>query len=206
MRSMMNTFYVVSSKSNGEDIPYFFEINWNPELPVFDVHAESPDSNKFAGAYRVNAEIDGLEIDLLINDYLASDDFLYMCSSLNTDYLSIPAEVFLNDGSKPAKRYNFFCVKMRKWALNQDKSDYALADEKLLRPQEDRGFGPVYERIDKFVFKDDLVADLFYCEEIKQVICSSKFKMEFELRSFSGLNFVAVDDGYIYAPWDDFLS
>lgn len=202
----MSTFYVVNSSANGEDIPYFFEMNWNPELPVFDLHADSPESNDFARAYKVNADIDNLEVDLLVNDYLASADFLEMCSSLGIDYLSIPAEVILSDGSKTAKRYNFFCIKMRKWALNQQKSVYALADERLLRPQEDRKIGPVYERIDSFVFKDDVAADFFYCEEIKQVVCSSKFKAEFESRKFSGLNFVAVDDDFIYAPWDDFLS
>lgn len=56
-------------------------------------------------------------------------------------YKPIPAEVLLSDGSEPAKRYNFFCIKMRRWALDQDKSVYALTDEKLLHPQEDRGIG-----------------------------------------------------------------
>lgn len=206
MRLMMNTFYVVSSNADGENIPYFFEMTWKPNLPIFDLHAESPESKKFADTYRVKAKTDDLKVDLLINDYLASDDFLEMCSSMHADYLSVPIKVFLDDGSEPAKRYNFFCVKIRLWALNQDKSVYQFADEGLLRSQEERGCGPVYERIDSFVFKDEVVEDLFYCEEIKQVICSSKFKAEFELRQFSGLNFIAIDGSYVYAPWDDFLS
>ncbi len=104
----MKKFYVVSGDANGENIPYFFEMIWTPDLPVFDLPVASPDIKSFAKAYSVKADTEELKVDVLINDYLASVDFVELCESLETDFLTIPAEVILEDGKSPEKKYSFF--------------------------------------------------------------------------------------------------
>ncbi|WP_236708511.1 hypothetical protein [Pseudomonas sp. Root562] len=61
-----------------------------------------------------------------------------------------------------------------------------------------------YERIDKLVVLDSVESDLFYFEEIHEVVCSARFFNECVDKQIDGLTFKKIDDDYRYAPWDDF--
>lgn len=200
----MKEFYVIDSKPDGENIPYFFETIWHPALPAFDLPENTPAVEMFESNYRLAAKIDTLDVDILVDDFLASSNFLELCNSFAVDYLSVPVDVELDGGQKPSKGYNFFCVAARKEILDEEMSIFALMDDRLLRPKSERGDLPVYDRIDKFVIADGVEDDLFYCEEIKRTVCSAAFKAKFMAMKLTGLNFISIDENYVYAPWDGF--
>ncbi|MNC43803.1 hypothetical protein D3C75_926800 [compost metagenome] len=86
--------------------------------------------------------------------------------------------------------------------LEVDKSKFVLMDEGLLRPEGERqGMPVVYDRIEKFVIRDGIDEDLFYCEELKQMVCSSEFRLGYLERNLVGLEFKKIDGDFIYAPW-----
>lgn len=63
---------------------------------------------------------------------------------------------------------------------------------------------PVYERIEKLVVLKNIKSDLFYFEEIHEVVCSSEFRDKYIEEGLAGLSFKKIDGNYEYAPWDDF--
>ncbi len=200
----MNSYYVVDSNPDGESIPYFFESEWSPELPSFELPRSSPVRVMFASRYTLKAKVESLSVDVLLGDFIASVNFVRLCESLEAEFISVPTEIVTARNTKVVKDYYFFCVTGRVSMLDRGASQFELMDDRLLSPRGERGDFDVFSRIDKFVIKEDVRLDFFYCEEIKRVVCSAKFKLEFESLGLTGLNFTEINDGFVYAPLEGF--
>lgn len=75
-------------------------------------------------------------------------------------------------------------------------------NEALLRPKAERiNSSPIYDRIDRFVIKDDVHEDLFFCEELKRAVCSSAFKETYSAKKLIGLTFEKIDESFTFNPW-----
>lgn len=197
----MKNFYVINADENS-DVPLFFEEEWSPNLPEFNQVVKNPEREIFADSYEMKADLDRFETDVVFEQYIASAEFVRMCESQNCTFIDIPLKVTLSGGVKTEKEYKFFCVISRCSLLDSDNSVFTLMDERLLRPLEEReDLTPAYERIDKFVPSNEVSEDLFYCEELKQLVCSSDFKANYDERNFSGLEFQKIDGDFVYAPW-----
>jgi len=197
----MRIFYVISASEN-DDVPLFFEEKWKPVLPEFNQVVKNPERSEFADSYEMEAGLEKFEVDVIFEQYIASSAFVSMCETLRCSFINIPLKISLLGRTKTKKDYRFFCVLSRCSLLDVENSVFTRMDERLLKPSEEReGMPPVYDRIDKFVPRENVVDDLFYCEELKQMVCSSAFKAEYDANNFVGLDFQRVDDDFIYAPW-----
>lgn len=198
----MKDFYVLSA-AESDDVPLFFDEVWVPELPEFNQVVANPDVSAFSGFYEMKADLNKLNVDVIFEQYLASSEFVQVCEDFHCEFLSIPVMVSLHGSTKPNKEYRFFCVLSRCSLLDVNRSTFDLMDDWLLCPESEREkMSPLYARIDKFSPRSDVEYDLFYCEELKQMACSSVFREAYLKNKFIGLCFDKVDDGFVYAPWE----
>jgi len=198
----MKEFYMLSA-AESDDVPLFFDEVWVPELPEFNQVIANPDVLDFSDSYEVEADLNKLYVDVIFEQYLASSEFIRVCESFNCKFLSVPVMISLRGSTKPEKDYRLFCVLSRCSLLDVDRSTFELVDEGLLRPESERQhMSPLYARIDRFSARSDVDYDLFYCEELKQMVCSSGFREAYLKNSFIGLDFEKIDEGFVYAPWD----
>jgi len=197
----MKEFYRLSC-AESDDVPLFFDEVWLPKLPEFNQVIANPEVLGFSNFYKMNTDLNELHVDVMFEQYLASSEFIRICEKLNCKFLSIPVAISLRGSTKPEKDYSFFCVLSRCSLLDVDLSTFELVDDGLLRPENERqNMSPLYARIDRFAARSDVEYDLFYCEELKQMVCSSGFREAYLNNSFIGLYFEKIDEGFVYAPW-----
>lgn len=197
----MKEFYMINADED-HGVPLFFDIEWTPKLPEFNQVLESPSRDMFADAYQAKIDLDVFYGDAFFEQYIVSLDFVNFCELYNCKYFSVPLAIELRKGREVSKGYSLFFVQSRCSILDVDKSKFVLMDEGLLRPESERqGMPVVYDRIEKFVIRGGIEEDLFYCEEIKQMVCSSEFKRGYLERNLAGLEFTKIDGDFIYAPW-----
>ncbi|WAC00445.1 hypothetical protein OSW16_12660 [Pseudomonas putida] len=197
----MKEFYMISA-AESDHVPLFFDEVWVPELPAFNQVIANPDVLDFSDSYEMEADLNKFHVDVTFEQYLASSEFIRMCENFNCKFLSIPVMISLRGSTKPEKDYKFFCVLSRCSLLDVERSTFELVDDGLLRPENERQYmSPLYARIDRFCARSDVEYDLFYCEELKQVVCSSEFREAYLKNSFIGLYFEKIDEGFVCAPW-----
>lgn len=200
----MKDFYVISASEVG-GVPLFLDLEWLPALPDFNQVVKDPMRSVFQDSYVAKVGLDDLSVDVIFEQYLASTDFVSHCESCSCSFIAVPLSVELRNGLSAAKGYSFFYVLSRYSLLDLSCSKFMLMDEGLLRSSDDReGMSPVYERIDKFVPRSDVDCDLFYCEELKQMVCSEEFRVDYLGKGLTGLDFEKIDYDYTYLPWGDF--
>ncbi|MEN5305842.1 hypothetical protein [Pseudomonas sp. TWI628] len=197
----MKEFYVINA-AEVHGVPLFFDVEWAPKLPEFNQVLENPSSDIFGGSYHAKIDLDAFYGDAFFEQYIVSLDFVSLCELYNCKYFSVPLAIELRKGVGASKAYNLFIVQSRRSILDLDKSKFILMDEGLLRPEGERqGMPAVYDRIEKFVIRGGIDEDLFYCEELKQIVCSSEFRCGYLDRNLIGLEFKKIDGDFIYAPW-----
>jgi len=198
----MKDFYVISADEvNG--VPLFFDIEWRPQLPEFNQVLENPSADMFGSSYQAKIDLDAFYGDAFFEQYIASSDFVSLCELYNCTYFSVPLTIELRKGVEASKAYSLFIVQSRHSILDADKSKFILMDDGLLRPEGERQSMPaVYDRIEEFVVRGGIDEDLFYCEELKQMVCSAEFKRGYLERNLIGLEFKKIDENFIYAPWE----
>ena len=195
----MKDFYIVSYKPDGEGAPYFFDMDWVPELPSFHYPSANPELSSLSSRYRAIADIRELEADWLPDHFLASHEFLAVCDKLSCSYISCATDLFLK-GEPSRKEYFFFVVSERLRAMDVERSSFTLDSNPKLKDIS----MPSYEVIDRLVILESIGAHLFYFEEIHEVVCSPKFLEACEAAKIFGLDFIKIDEEYRYAPWEDF--
>lgn len=197
----MKDLYVISYEPNDEGAPYFFNLEWMPDLPTFHYPSENPMDRSLTSHYRAVAETPRINADWLPDHFLASGDLLSVCDCLGCSYISRPIELNIQ-GKVSEKKYFFFVASSRINAMDLDKSEFTLDTN----PKSDSSMSnnPTYERIEKLVVLKNIDSDLFYFEEIHEVVCSSRFRDAYVKEGLSGLSFKKIDEDYKYAPWDDF--
>ncbi|HGA2320948.1 hypothetical protein ACIPZ5_19590 [Pseudomonas sp. NPDC089428] len=197
----MKEFYVINA-AEVHGVPLFFDVEWAPQLPEFNQVLENPNSDIFGSSYHAKIDLDEFYGDAFFEQYIVSSDFVSLCELYSCKYFSVPLTVELRKGVGASKAYNLFIVQGRRSILDLDKSKFILMDEGLLRPVGERqGMSAAYDRIEKFVIRGGVDEDLFYCEELKQIVCSSEFRRGYLDRNLIGLEFKKIDGDFIYAPW-----
>jgi hypothetical protein len=198
----MKDLYIVKYEPDGEGAPYFFDLNWVPGLPTFHYPTENPRLDILSSHYRAMADVPQLTADWMPDHFLASKTFLAVCDFCECKYVSRPVELFVHGKAKQDKEYFFFAVIERLRAMDLDNSSFVLDNNVKIEGADSRSLN--YERIDKLVVADNVDSDLFYFEEIHEVVCSARFLNECVNKKIYGLDFRKIDDSYQYAPWDDF--
>lgn len=197
----MKEFYIVKYKPDGKSAPYFFDLEWSPELPEFHYPSKSPTDESFAESYSAVADVKGLRADWLIDHFLGSDRFLAICDEFDCRYVSRAIDLSLSDSSESlSKSYNFFVPLDRVRAMDVEKSSFVIDGNDKTGFSED----VQYEKIDKLVIRNDIELHLFYFEEIREFVCSREFFNVVSEKKIIGLDFSLIDSGFKYAPWEDF--
>ncbi|MGE8046599.1 imm11 family protein [Pseudomonas monteilii] len=198
----LKEYYVVSYE-NVAGIPRFFEAEWYPKLPELNQTRENPEKSSFESFYALELNLEKFEIDAVLEKYIVSSRFVSLCSRLECEYIDVPLEVELSSGEK-LENFRFFYVLSRGSLLDVEKSKFVLTDKGLLRPDSERlSVLPVYDKIDRFVVKENIHEDLLFCEELKQVVCSSDFKENYFAEKLVGLKFEKIDEKFVFDPWGD---
>ncbi|RMR03108.1 imm11 family protein [Pseudomonas syringae group genomosp. 7] len=197
----MKDLYIINYEPNGEGAPYFFDLEWLPDLPTFHYPSANPVEHFLATHYRAIADVPKINADWLPDHFLASKNLLAVCDQLGCSYISRPIELNIQEGVSE-KEYFFFVASDRISAMDLDKSTFTLDTN----PKIDTSMSnaPVYERIEKLVISKNIESHLFYFEEIHEIVCSSDFREKYVNENLSGLSFKKIDEDYQYAPWDDF--
>ncbi|MDH0744734.1 hypothetical protein N5D61_00010 [Pseudomonas sp. GD03842] len=197
----MQKYYIISYEPDGKGAPYFFDVEWSPELPEFHYPTQSPSSESLCDTYYAIAEVERLQADWLIDHFLGSDKFKAICDEFQCPYLSRKVVLSLSDGQAPlSKVYSFFVPSERLRAMDVKQSSFVVdSNDKLGHSHEVE-----YERIDNLVMQSGIKSHLFYFEEIKEFVCSDAFLKAVLERKIVGLSFSLIDTSYRYAPWDDF--
>lgn len=201
---MSDKFYVLKYTPDGAGSPYFFETNWLPELPDFHYPTENP--KKLNNQYEVNAKIDFVDADYLPDQFLASRKLITLCNQLAID--AVYRKVDLIGLRGKIKDYYFFAPTKRISLLDEGKSKFSRdVDKHTGRPAtslEEDGEFPVYEIIDRFVVSPLVCSHLFFCRELKELVCSETFRAKFVEARMKGISFEAIDNKFRYAPWEFF--
>jgi hypothetical protein len=197
----MQEYYIVRYKPDGKGAPYFFDLEWSPELPEFHYPSKNPSSESLHDAYTAVADVEGLQADWLIDQFLASDSFLAICDDFKCPYLSREADLSLSNKLAPlSQSYSFFVPLERLRAMDVNQSSFVVDSNDKAGCSND----VEYERIDKLVMQSNIKSHLFYFEEIKEFVCSGDFFKAVLEKKIIGLDFSLLDSSYKYAPWDDF--
>lgn len=182
-------------------MPLFFDATWSPELPEFNQAEENPQGSSFERCYTVKLELEQFEVDAVLEQYIVSSGFLNLCAMHRCRYIELPLTIELGAGAR-LRDFSSFCILSRRSLLDVERSEFALMDEALLRPKAERiNSSPIYDRIDRFVIKDDVHEDLFFCEELKRAVCSSAFKEAYSAKKLIGLTFEKIDEAFTFNPW-----
>ncbi|EPN30200.1 hypothetical protein PSTH1771_28195 [Pseudomonas syringae pv. theae] len=197
----MKDLYIISYEPNGKGAPYFFDLDWVPDLPTFHYPSENPIERSLSASYRAIADTPEINADWLPDHYLASKNLLDVCDYLGCSYISRPIELDIQ-GKISEKEYFFFVASDRINAMDLERSTFTLDANPKIDASVSKN--PTYERIEKLVIFNNIDSDLFYFEEIHEVVCSSDFRNAYIKKGLSGLSFKKIDEGYQYAPWDDF--
>jgi hypothetical protein len=198
----MKDLYIINYEPDGKGAPFFFDLNWIPELPIFHYPTENPGGGTLSDHYQAKADVTQLSADWLPDHFLASKEFLAVCDFCKCKYISRPVELLTRGKTRQNKEYFFFAVIERLRAMDLDSSSFVIdsnAKSELLDSKNQN-----YERIDKLVVSKNIDSDLFYFEEIHEIVCSDRFLVECVNKKIYGLTFKKIDDDYQYAPWDDF--
>ncbi|MFJ4065894.1 imm11 family protein [Pseudomonas sp. NPDC089996] len=200
---MNNEFFVLKYAPNGADTPYFFETEWLPELPEFHYPTENP--KNLNNEYQVKAEIEFLNADYLPDQFLASRKFIDLCDEL--DVKTIHRKVEINGLQGSIQNYFFFAPAERISLLDESRSEFSRETDKHTgRPaisSEEDGQFPVYEAIDLFMTLPSS-AHLFFCRELKELVCSKEFQTRFIETRMKGISFESIDNDFRYSPWGVF--
>lgn len=203
-----NKFYIINYVAGEKFCPYFFEVKWDPELPVIDYASELPLPGDLSEKYSVIADLPELLIDYLPDQFLASENVTLLCESLDTEVIVRPVDIALNNNVRPLNNYFFFLPRRRVSFVDEVKSEFILSRDRYtglpaVSIEQDGEF-PVYEKIDRLIVDPTVCCDLFFAREIKKVVCSERFVEMFHAEGLSGVVFEEIDENYRYAPWDDF--
>ncbi|QXW44907.1 imm11 family protein [Pseudomonas amygdali] len=197
----MKNLYIISYEPNGEGAPYFFDLEWVPDLPTFHYPSENPVESSLTSHYRAIADTPKINADWLPDHFLASKKLLEICDHLRCSYISRPIELNIQ-GKVSDKEYFFFIASDRINAMDLDMSTFTLDTNPKINASIPNA--PVYERIEKLVVLKNIKSHLFYFKEIHEVVCSSEFRDKYIAEGLAGLSFKKIDENYEYAPWDDF--
>lgn len=209
MKSDANSDFFVIERKPDAGVPKFFEKIWSPDLPLFHFPSGKINKNEFIARYSVKAKTYKMTGDYFKSDYIASDRFVEMCENFGVDFISAIADVTLYKDKRPERIYYFFMPIERVDLLDEENSVFSISKDLETGKLQTRESGldsTYYDKIDLFVAKKDVGRDLFLCTELKETVCSARFRKSFEDAGMSGIGFKPIDQNFRYDPWANFGS
>lgn len=197
--------YILKYKPDGKKSPYFFGTTWTPDLPSIHLPSVTVDERQFSASYHVSAKTENYETDYNPDQFLASEKMISICEKLSVSYLSRPVTISLHRHKIPQKKQLLFIPTTRIRIMDESLSIFTK-DTPPLSDRQDPKEDTYYERIDKLVIQSTPTEHLFYCLEIKELVCSKQFKEKFEEDDLIGIEFTPIDKNFRYDPWRDFYS
>jgi hypothetical protein len=202
------SFFIPTYQADGSGLPAYFETIWTPELPEFHYPSGTPKNLSLNPAYDVRAKTTKLTGDWYIDDFIASKNTLELASALDVKFLHAPLHVKLNRDKNIEDKYYFFMPLERVDLLDREKSIFNISINmgtgKPATPEDSGLDSTYYDKIEKFVPKRDVHRDLFLCTELKKIVCSVKFRQEWESARLFGLTFTPLNSDFRYDPWEGF--
>ncbi|WP_133247632.1 hypothetical protein [Pseudomonas sp. SDI] len=198
-------FYVIEHNPDGKCTPYFFGSECTPKLPSLHLPSEGPDPRKYANEYSLKAKTYNFSFDFNANELLASKDFIEICKMLSVKMLIRPVKISLYRNTTTQKLYFLFFPLARIELLNRDQSTYTEESQAASQKISEGNDEKAYEKIDRFITLPSK-EHLFYCIEIKEIVCSSQLKEAYEKQRLTGIKFTAINEDFRYDPWGDFCS
>lgn len=198
-------FYILRYKPDGKKCPYFFGTTWTPDLPSIHLPSITIDEKHFSTNYHVSARTESYDADYNPDQFLASEKMIAICKNLSVNYLSRPVAISLHRHKVPQKKQFLFIPTTRIRIMDESLSIFIMDTSPLSDRQDPEG-DTYYERIDKFVTRPTPTEHLFYCLEIKELVCSKQLKEEYEKEDLIGIEFTPIDENFRYDPWGDFYS
>lgn len=206
---MSANFYVLEYESVDEGCPIFLEgvANADWEWTIYD-----PYPYKFTITKNHEFRVTDKEVKVLDLDYsgsptnLVSQQFLNVCDTLGAQYRSVPVKVYLANGAETNKDYFYFLSAQWESLLDESKSEYSLELNMESGKPATNKFYPkanCYNWISKFITKDNIEADIFWCSELMELVCSKRFVDEAARCGLKGTRFVSLDEEYRYDPWNE---
>ena len=198
-----NQFYVIDYSPDGKKLPLYIDKVFTPELPYFDIFIAPPKQNEFAKAYVLDTSVQEIEGDYFVEDDIASERLVQLCRSMNINFISIPLEI---KSREVHCNYNLFYLADYISIIDTEKSIYEISKDletgRLNTPDE-MGLDKVYyENITRFIVKDNIDKDLFFCKDIIKHVCSENFKETFERNKLSGVSFTPINNEYTFDAWE----
>ncbi len=135
-----------------------------------------------------------------------SEQFLQVCNAMKVRYREIPLRITYDGKDVGDKRYSIFLPAEHVALLDRSNSEFSedrdmetggIAENNLFPGT------PMYSWIKRFVPRDDCASTLFRSVEIMELVCNEKFKGEAERVALKGVEFIPIDNNYIYDPWGE---
>jgi hypothetical protein len=206
----MNRYYAIKYAPDGKGCPYLLSGDFTPDDWEFENVEPLPLEIEVMQKYSLKistSEIKFLDFDYYDNEpRLVSNRFLEVCDELKVLFKAIPLWITLKKGVDIGDEYNFFHAGKNLGLLDLQQSVYTV--ERMVENGEvmaNHAFPsyPIYSRIEKFVTKEDEFPALFFCIEIMRLVCDEAFYQRATEAGLKGLEFVAIDEAYVYDFWDD---
>jgi hypothetical protein len=206
---MGHKFYIVEYAGGSSGCPIYLagEENCDWEWETYD---PEPDKYVIKNKHIFQCtDLDDVDLDF---DYIGSPrrfvshKFIEMCDLLGVKYRAVPVEVRLANGGKPSKDYFFYLA--AEWAalLDEEKSEFSLEKNLTTGEVSVNKFYPgahCYNWIKKFSVRNGLDRDFFWCSELMEHACSQRFVDESIKKGLKGLNFIPIDEHFMYDPWSE---
>ena len=206
---MKKQLYTLKYAPDDAGCPHFLSEEPMPEEWEWSSYETRPldiDISKKYATRITDTDIDTVDFDFYGADApYVSTRFLALCDALAVRYRAVPIDMTLHDGSRPPKSYAIFLPASHLSIIDTEKSVYEL--DRVVETGDtmmNQAFPelPVYSKIERFVTKENIeVPHLFQCIEIFSLVCTEAFRQEAIGRGLAGLQFTALDEGYVYDPW-----
>lgn len=206
---MTTVFYVIEYQCGEKGCPIFLD---GTESHDWEWETYNPNPGKVLIKHDYSFSITDKDIDELELDYagspirFASTEFLEVCNSVGALYRAVPIRVYLATGAETRKKYFYFLTAQWESLLDESASSYSLELSSDSASPSVNKFYPgahSYNWIEKFVVREGVESDIFWCSEIMEHVCSQRFVDESTRRKLQGVKFTALDDSFKYDPWGD---
>jgi hypothetical protein len=207
---MTNPLYKIQYLPDGEACPYYLSEKQDPdewEWGSYEPDALSVNITKKYTTTITDNEVKQIDFDFYGTDSpYVSNPFVKLCEEFSVKFRLIPIDLTLSDGSRPTKSYFVFLSVDHLALLNIEKSESETdVDRETGKTAMSALFPnvPIYNKISKFVAKDLETPHLFNCIEIFSLVCSDTFRNKSREHGLKGLDFIPLDENFVYDPWAD---
>lgn len=200
--------YILQYNPNGLGCPHHLSGEYNHaewEWQTFEARPHDVEIKKTYSLQLTDGDVTSIDFDFYGSaPSYVSDQFVSLCNDYGVDFRTVPLEITYLRGTQPEKSYFVFLPADHLAVVDCEKSVAEVdLDCETGQPAMDPLFPgtPVFRRIEKLVIKDIETPHLFQCVDLFSMVCTETFRAEALKRGLRGLEFIALDENYIYDPW-----